>query len=457
MAEDGAKYKALTTIDRRGLYLTVYSMAGADKPQRGVFPCVAFAYNVSRQTVSRVFKEIQSKMKILHDNGGPNYIDNPSNAPIDLFQSGASTRRKGKFKHDILQLKQQVKSLPLRDRLKFRQLASNVNIPKSTIHDYFKREKIFFTCTSALKPTLTSSNKHDRMLHALRQIEESTLTNTTRNNVMKFCTQHDEVHIDEKWFFLCKDQQTYILVSDEEEPPHRTVKHKSHIAKVMFMCALAKPRRLPNGTWWDGKVGIWPIGHIELAKKASKNRPVGTPEWVSESVDRAKYKCVLLNEIIPAILLTWPANEFNKPNMVVRIQQDGAKAHLSPHDGDFKDELEQLGIAGKIQLFTQPANSPDFNINDLGFFASLQSRYQSQCPSNPMELIEMVQQCFEDYPMNKLRRLWITLQSCYNEVIKSAGDNRYKIPHMNKDKLEREGRLPTVLPVDPVARYYLEA
>jgi len=69
----------------------------------------------------------------------------------------------------------------------------------------------------------------------------------------------------------------------------------------------------------------------------------------------------------------------------------------------------------------------------------------------------MVQQCFDDYPINKLKRLWVTLQSIYNEIIKSAGDNCFKIPHMNKDKLEREGRLPTVLPVDPAAMHCLEA
>ena len=34
-----------------------------------------------------------------------------------------------------------------------------------------------------------------------------------------------------------------------------------------------------------------------------------------------------------------------------------------------------------------------------------------------------------------------------NEVIKHHGDNKYKVPHMNKRKLEREGRLPITIPV----------
>jgi hypothetical protein len=35
-----------------------------------------------------------------------------------------------------------------------------------------------------------------------------------------------------------------------------------------------------------------------------------------------------------------------------------------------------------------------------------------------------------------------------NETLKFNGGNEYKLPHMNKDKLEKEGRLPTVLMVD---------
>jgi len=349
-------------------------------------------------------------------------------------------------------LKQQAKALALRDRATVRQLASNIDIPKSTLQDCFRRDKIFFKTTSALKPALTLSNEHDRLLFALEMTDPASTVNT-RNATMKFSTQHDEVHIDEKWFFTCKDQQTHILVSDEEEAPHRTTKHKSHIAKAMFICALAKPHRLSNGAWWDGKIGIWPIGNIELAKKASKNRPAGTPEWKSESVDRAKHECLLLNDIVPAMLTKWPTDV---NNAVVRFQQDGAKAHLHPHDRDFLDETKSLGVEGKTRLCTQPANSPDVNINDLGFFASLQSRCQQKCPQNPLELVDMVQDCYEQHPINKMKRLWIALQSICNEATLHAGDNTFKIPHMNKDKLEREGRLPTVSNVDPVALHCLE-
>ena len=65
-----------------------------------------------------------------------------------------------------------------------------------------------------------------------------------------------------------------------------------------------------------------------------------------------------------------------------------------------------------------------------------------------------VAQC--KHPTATLKKLWIALQSAMNETIKCAGHNQFKIPHMNKDKLEREGRLPMRLLVDESAKCCLE-
>jgi hypothetical protein len=42
-----------------------------------------------------------------------------------------------------------------------------------------------------------------------------------------------------------------------------------------------------------------------------------------------------------------------------------------------------------------------------------------------------------------------------NEIIKIYGENDYKIPHLNKDRLEREGTLPEVLDAVETARELL--
>jgi hypothetical protein len=48
--------------------------------------------------------------------------------------------------------------------------------------------------------------------------------------------------------------------------------------------------------------------------------------------------------------------------------------------------------------------------------------------------------------VQKANRIWLTLHLVLKEVIKVAGSNKYRIPHINKQILERQSRLP--LPID---------
>jgi hypothetical protein len=64
------------------------------------------------------------------------------------------------------------------------------------------------------------------------------------------------------------------------------------------------------------------------------------------------------------------------------------------------------------------------------------------------ELIANVINKFTDYEPTLLRRVFLTLQSCLIEVMKVRGGNRYKIPHMNKSRLEALGILPKRLSCD---------
>jgi hypothetical protein len=101
--------------------------------------------------------------------------------------------------------------------------------------------------------------------------------------------------------------------------------------------------------------------------------------------------------------------EFVLPDIIKRkmpinnniiVQQDGAKAHLPVDDPEFLAKVEELyGNENAVKLYTQPAQSPDLllNVNDLGFFASLQSMYYKTAPKDAMELIDKVETCFNNY------------------------------------------------------------
>ena len=258
----------------------------------------------------------------------------------------------------------------------------------------------------------------------------------------KYQDMRDRIHLDEKWFFLTREKERYLLVLDEKNLKH-CVKHKSHITKVMFLCAVVRPRfNTSANSWWDGKLGIWPIGHWELAQWGSKNRPKGTLVWKNKTVTKVIYRDLLINKLIPAILDKWPRRD--RMSRTIYIQQDGAKNHICEDDEEFNNALTEQEIDAK--LYTQTPNSPDVNLLDLGFFRAIQS-FNDASPKNEAELIQSVQDAYENYLRHKLNWTWLTLQSCFNQIILHHGDNDYSIEHILKAKLERQGQLPDILDV----------
>jgi hypothetical protein len=116
------------------------------------------------------------------------------------------------------------------------------------------------------------------------------------------------------------------------------------------------------------------------------------------------------------------------------------------NDEEFKIAVAHTGI--DIRLINQPANSPDLNVLDLGFFNSLQSLSYDRVSRNLDDLIANVTNEFDNYDPDTLNRVFLTLQGCMIEVMKDGGGNRYKIPHMDKDGLEARGMLPKSLGCD---------
>ena len=257
----------------------------------------------------------------------------------------------------------------------------------------------------------------------------------------------DLIHIDEKWFYLMKDGQCFIIAADEAEP-YRHVQHKSFLTKIMFLCAVARPRYDTNkNAWFDGKIGIWPIGKWEQAKQSSKKRAKGMPVWKNQCIMWDVYWEYLIQKLLPAIKRRWPTN-----NRRIQLQQDGAKSHILEDDEEFKEAVDEIGL--NLTMYTQLPSSPDTNILDLGFFRAIQS-FNNDCPANEEELIKSVEKAYGEYPMHKLNHVWLTLQSCFNMIIENDGGNDYEIPHMGKESLERRGLLPQVLDVTPTANAWL--
>jgi hypothetical protein len=181
----------------------------------------------------------------------------------------------------------------------------------------------------------------------------------------------------------------------------------------------------------------------EPAKRDSKYRDKGTLITKSINVTREVSRSYLITKVLPAIVAKWPREARGE---TIWIQQDNARTHIDPNDETFCHAVRQTGL--DIRIFNQPPNSPDLNILDLGFFASLQSKTYLTTSKNMDELIQNVQREFSNYDESKIRNVFLTLQGCMIEVMKKGGGNGCKIPHMNKDGLEAAGMLPNSLSVD---------
>jgi hypothetical protein len=110
-------------------------------------------------------------------------------------------------------------------------------------------------------------------------------TPTTRYSMME-C----EIHIDEKWF-LSREGIISYYVSPNDLVLWRYVQNKGKIQKVMFLCAVARPRLDPEScVRFNGKIGIWPIGERVEAERNPVNCPAGTLVWKNNMVTKDRFK-----------------------------------------------------------------------------------------------------------------------------------------------------------------------
>nr|XP_051196172.1 uncharacterized protein LOC127309316 [Lolium perenne] len=416
-----------STDDKRQIYAEILARNGTgNRLKHGVSKAVALACECPRRIVQRVWQEAKK-------GGGITGVKNNRK-----LKSG---RKKINLNIDALE------AIPPGERTTLEQVAGHLNMSTSTVWRRLKTKEIR-RITSELKPALTDANQRARVEYALMHLERCSITALGGINPT-FRADMDVVHIDEKWFHRTRKTQNMYL-SHREEAPHRECKHKNHIQKIMFLSAMARPRYDAQGNCvFDGKIGVWAYTEWVQAQKKSHNRLRGAWELKpADKVDREKSREYLVKYVLPAIKAKWP--ESDRWNTIY-VQQDNAKTHIKPDDPIFLQEAARGGW--DIRMIYQPPNSPDTNILDLGWFASIQAMFHKKMPKTLPEIVQKVNQSLAEYPHQKLNRIWLTHQACMREIIKNKGSIHYAVPHLKKKALERQGRLPVRLTVD---REYVE-
>lgn len=333
-------------------------------------------------------------------------------------------------------LREALENIPMNERRTQRAVAELLGISLGKVSELIKSNDVIIPHSNALLTYLTEQNKFERAMFAASRFDD--------NGIAK--GMYDEVYVDEKWFFIT--EKTYRLyLAKGEKAPKRRVKNKGKLIKVMFLTAVARPRFDNNGECtFDGKIGMWPFVREKVAQRNSVNRPAGTIELECYTVKKQQYLELMVEKVAPAIMEKWPDRPgVGEDRVHINIVHDNAPAHFKDwEEPDWVDASTSTEFV--LHLVQQPPNSPDCNILDLGFFVSIQALQFSMNPaSNIEELIERVMEAWDSYNPKKLNRVFLTHMQCMEQIILCDGDNTYAIPHMNKDKLEREGRLPKVL------------
>ena len=165
----------------------------------GSFTIVADQIGVSRSTISRLWGQACGACE--------------QSLIITLEIASQNNSRAKSLKYSHAEYRQGLKEIPWHCCKTYRSTAKAMGVSLNTVQQMLLQKDACRVHMSLLKPTLTEENKMSRMELALSFID--------KNNTSKFENMEDLIHIDEKWFYLTKDGQRFIIAADEEEPYHQ--------------------------------------------------------------------------------------------------------------------------------------------------------------------------------------------------------------------------------------------
>ncbi|XP_057250640.1 uncharacterized protein LOC125497841 [Beta vulgaris subsp. vulgaris] len=388
------------------------------KVPRGLFNKTAAEYEVNRSTIYRIWKDAKRQMT--------------SSGIIN-----AKHKKKGRSGRKFIDVNlDTLRAIPKKNRTTLRSFGEALQVSPSTIYRWVKRG-ILRPHTNSIKPKLTEAHKVKRLTWVLSLSIPKTVT-----ELSKFQNLSNMIHIDEKWFYMSHVTHRYYLLADEEDP-YRSCQSKKWVNKVMFMGGIGRPLFSTGGVMpWDGKIGIYAFTEDVAAQRTSVNRDRGTVQTKAiQSITKEVIRQKIITELIPAIKAKWPTFA----TKTIWIQQDNARPHIAIDDAQFLEAANSDGF--DMHLICQPAQSPDLNLLDLGFFRAIQSLQYKTFPTNVDELVKSVKEAYDAYDPRMINYTWVQLQLVMLEILKCKGGNDYKYPHIGKAKLDRQGKLPYTIEI----------
>lgn len=380
---------------------------------QGALKIIADKFEVSERTVSRICKEYTDQLPITKyptlQHGKKRVVGRTSNLTQEITE-------------ELIEINQETQGrLTIRGLLEAYNKKSSVHLSRSTLFRYCI-EIGFYNVDSYLKPSLTREQMLKRVEFVLTKLERDSHGNWT------FIQLKNVIHVDEKWFFLVKMCRKIRMYPGDDYPGDDTVHHKSHIPKIMFLAAVGSPHQKPDGTNFDGKIGIWPFIHYVEAQRTSKKRPRGTEEIKGYNVDADSYYEMMTKA--DGVLASIKKKMSHLKGSEILVQHDGA----TPHTGSNNEaKLNEFGRRGgwNIKILRQPAQSPDLNKLDLCFFHSLQTQadHLKSDDRTVENMVTRVKKAYWDYDVDQLERVNALIYVVYRSILENEGGNQYDMPH----------------------------
>jgi hypothetical protein len=279
-------------------------------------------------------------------------------------------------------------------------------------------------------PTLTPKQIKDRLTHCLDILGEDNSVDDMFNRV----------HIDEKNCCLMPNGEKVRIIPDADGnityPAPPRAQHKQAIPKVMFLAANARPRPEYG---FDGKIGMWRVTGLKEALKKSKNHEKGDEYEVDITMNADAYRDLMVNKVFPAIrekMWWFGRGRHATAGQQIVVQQDGARPHTA-HANAAVWERERRKQGFNIFVYTQPAQSPDLNVNDCTFFRSTHARVKVLRHNNIDELAANIMLVYEEYSSADLEKCWDTLRNNVRCIVRANGQNDYRKQHRTGPKQSR--------------------
>jgi hypothetical protein len=219
-----------------------------------------------------------------------------------------------------------------------------------------KDPTIFKLRRTNIKPLLTEEG----MVKRLEWCSQRARRQWSGNGSTVFCD------LDESYFHCVTGAMLRVHV--DSNTPIRHVRNYLHPPKVMVVVLVCAPNsRLGR----SGKVGMWRVAEDEISKRSSSLRDANVIYKKDITMDSDVYfdLWTRVGGIADTLHQAFPNAT------TIYVQHDNAPAHVGKGVVDrILAEVNKNELAAKIIIESQPANSPDTNVCDLGLFRSMKTQ-----------------------------------------------------------------------------------